>query len=520
MTAASAHRPTWQHLVLREADGWHESLRRLGILFALFLALFHADLVDLVRVWLTSTPYSHCVFLPGIIAWMVWQRRAGLVQLEPHGWWPALFWLGAGAFAWLIGWAAGVALFRHAALIVMMQGMVLLVLGPAVGRAVRFPLVFAFFMIPVGTEAEPLLQILTARMAIQLLWLAGVPAEISGIFISTPNGYFRVAEACSGTGFLIAMAAFSALVAHLCFKSPLRRVTFIAVSLVLCLIANGIRAFGIILIAYHSSVDSAVVVDHIFYGWLFFMLVILLVMAMGWPFYDRSPLDQWFDPQVLQGAVENPRGVSLALVLSGALTMAAPMVWSAASRSFSAPLPSAIATPSVPGWALDDGPARPLWEPHFTGADRMLIAHYRDTAGRPVDLAVVLFGWQEDGKELVGFGQGAAAPDGAGDWTWAEPAQAPKGARGDMLAGPAAQRRLAYSFYRVGGALTGQAGRVKLETLKVRLLGQDQRAAAILLSTPVPAGPKGQAQAAQTLADFLQAVGPVQDLADRSLAIR
>jgi EpsI family protein len=88
-----------------------------------------------------------------------------------------------------------------------------------------------------------------------------------------------------------------------------------------------------------------------------------------------------------------------------------------------------------------------------------------------------------------------------------------------MLAGPGGERRLAYSFYHVGGRLTGVASRVKIETLKARLLGRDQRALAIILSTPVPDGPDGEAEAARVLAGFIGTLGAIEDLADRSLAI-
>jgi len=520
MSTAPVPRSSWQHLVLREAAGWKAAFVRLALLALLFAALFHADLVDLVQVWLNSTPYSHCVFLPFIIGWMIWQRRDGLAQLTPEGWWPALIWLGAGTVTWLLGWAAGVALFRHAALVIMAQGLVLATLGPAIGRALAFPLFYAFFMIPVGTEAEPVLQILTARMAINMLWLVGVPAEVSGIFITTPNGYFRVAEACSGTGFLIAMAAFAALVAHICFRSPLRRALFVVGALLLCLLANGVRAFGVIWIAYHSSVESAVVVDHVTYGWLFFAVVIMVLLALAWPFYDRSPFEPWFDPARLQGAVAQGRGPRWGLVLAAGALMAAPVGWSVASRALVPSLQPLAAVPAVTGWR-SEGPSTPQnWEPHFVGADDVRVISYRDRAGRTVELAIVRFAYQAEGKELVGFGQGAAAPDGQGDWTWAEAASAPDHARGDVLQGAHGERRLAYSFYRVGTTLTGQSGRVKLETLKVRLLGRDQRAAAILVSATIPAGPEGETQAAEALADFLRALGPIEEVADRSLAIR
>ena len=40
-----------------------------------------------------------------------------------------------------------------------------------------------------------------------LLHLVQVSARIDGVFITTPGGWFKVAEACSGAKFLIAMIA-------------------------------------------------------------------------------------------------------------------------------------------------------------------------------------------------------------------------------------------------------------------------------------------------------------------------
>jgi len=520
MTPAPARPDQHRRLVIRQDDNWRPALLRLGLLAGGFTLLFHTDIFDLVRVWLNSTPYGHCIFIPPILFWLVWQRRDGLARMEPQGWWPGVAWLAAGALLWLLGWASDIALFRHAALVLMGQGLVLATLGPAIGRALAFPLFYALFMIPVGTEAEPVMQLLTARMAIGMLWLAGVPAEISGVFITTPNGYFRVAEACSGTGFLIAMAAFCALAAHLCFKRARRRALFVAGALLACFIANGVRAFGIILIAYHSSVDAAVVVDHIVYGWLFFALVIILVMLVARRWFDRSPLDPWFEPERLQGVTEGGGGDWRALTGAALLVMAAPLLWSLAGHAMALPLPAQTQAPAVPGWSRIEAAGPSPWAPHFDGADRIVLAHYRDAAGRRVDLALILFADQRDGKELVGFGQGAAGPDDASDWRWSAPAPAPAPARGEWLAGLEARQRLVWTWYRLDGTLTGQASRVKLATLRARLLGGDRRAMAILLSAPVPDSPDGRAVAQGALRDFLVALPPIEQVADRSLGIR
>lgn len=502
----------------RVMGDWPGALMTLGGLVAVFVAFFHGDIVDLVHVWWKSQAYNHCLLLPPIIGWLVWHRRAALARLDPRCWWPGLAWLALGALLWLTGAAAGVALFRHAGLVVMGQGLVVAMLGPGVARALAFPLFYALFLIPVGTEAEPLLQIVTARMAMALLALAGVPAQIEGIFISVPGGLFRVAQACSGTGFLIAMAAYTALAANLCFRNPVRRAVFVVAALLTCFIANAIRAFGIIYVAYRTSLNSAIVVDHIVYGWLFFAGVIVLVMWVARRWFDRDPFDPPRPERERVGSRHTSR--RWPVLVAALAIMGAPLLWSAGAGAFSLPLPPKTVLPDVPGWTRVADPAHTPWRPRFTGADRMVMGHYRDGAGGIVDLALVLYAHQRQGKELVGFGQGAAAPDGAGPWTWAAPAAAPPGARGDLLAGPHGQWLRTLTFYQLGDTQTGRAGEVKLATLKARLLGQDQRAMAIVLGTPVPPGADGQRRAQVALSDFLRAMGDVRGLAEHSLGRR
>ena len=72
------------------------------------------------------------------------------------------------------------------------------------------------------------------------------------------------------------------------------------------------------------------------------------------------------------------------------------------------------------------------------------------------------------------------------------------------------------SFYRVGDVTTGSETRVKLETLKARLLGGPQRAVAILVSAEQPAG-GGSARPA--IDAFLRALGPIDRLADRAAGL-
>ncbi|MET0372194.1 MAG: exosortase A [Sphingobium sp.] len=500
--------------VRADLSGWRGHLIALAVVAAAILALFAADVWSMMSIWWNASTFGHCLFVPLLIAWLVQQRAAGLRQLTPVAWTPGLLWLGAGALAWLIGAAAGVALIRHGAIVVMLQGAVIALLGPAVTRALLFPLFYAFFMVPFGEELVPPLQLLTARLAMGFLSLSGVPAHMEGIFITTPTGYFEVAEACSGAKFLIAMTAYGALVCNVCFRSWPRRILFLAGALGLSVLANGARAFVTILVAHLTTVDAAVGFDHVVYGWVFFALVMIVVMATAWPFFDRGPGDPWFDPRRLQGVepAAQPSGrIALAALV---ITVAAPL-WLAATSAASAPLPGAPSLPDMAGWTRETTPGGYPWRPRFDGADHLVMARYRSGAGQVVDFAIATYDRQEERRELVGFAQGAADPD--TEWTWSSPAPAPQGARGEQITAPGPVVRHVVSFYGVGGApLTGNKPEVKLETMQARLLGGDQRAVALLVSAE-----EGEGRPAAAAIDaFLRAMGDAQAIADRSIGVK
>jgi exosortase A len=495
------------------ALAWRNHLVVLGAAAAAILLLFARDAVDMARLWWTSTTFNHCFLVVPIILWLVWQRLDDLKALAPRAWAPGLVLTGAGGAAWLLGDAGNVALLRHFGLVAMFQGIVVACLGKAVARAIAFPIFFAVFLVPFGEELVGPLQTLTARMSMALLALAGVPAHLEGIFISTPSGLFRVAEACSGVRFLVAMAALGALAANLCFRAWPRRFLFVAFALAVSVLANGVRAFGTIYIAYRTDNEVAVGIDHLIYGWIFFAIVIALIAAAAWRFFDRAPNARWFDPAELQApGVEpgRPARVAQVAALAVALAAIAPF-WSGAVAAAGTRIVPDSPLPEVAGWTRL--PAASDWRPHFVGADRVRQARYRNAAGQQVDLALVVFARQSEGRELVGYGQGASDEDGA--WSWTGEAPAPADGKAERIGSHGRVREVA-SFYRVGEIVTGSATRVKLETVKARLLGGPQRAVAVLVAAEAPADGLSPRPAIDS---FLKDLGPVAPLADRAAGL-
>lgn len=494
------------------ALAWRRHGTALGIAALCIVTLFGQDSVDLARIWWTSTTFGHCLFIAPVIGWLVWQRRRDLAALTPVAWLPGLAIVAVGGTGWLLGAAAGVALARHLGLVMMLQGLVVTLLGPNVSRGLAFPLAYGFFLVPFGQSLEGPLQGVTVAMTMKLLDLAGVPASVDGVLITIPNGYFEVAEACSGAKFVIAMIAYGALVANVAYVSWWRRAAFMAMALVVPVIANGIRAFGTIYAAHLTSVEAATGFDHIVYGWVFFGMVMAAVIAIGWHWFDRDPDAPWFDPARLQAMPRHRVEPLLAAMLTLTLASGFPL-WAWAIDQRTATLPDRIALPQVAGWRLDPRGGGAAWVPNYPTADHFLIGRYVDDSGASIDLAIAVYAGQREGRELVAFGIGPLRENDR----WVRIGGLPDIAGGSTMriTAPGPVERIVASWYRVGQVVTGSEARVKLETLKTKLFGGPQHAVAVHVSAQVVPGVDTQA----AIARFLATLGPIDRLADRSAGL-
>ncbi len=492
---------------------WTRSLQFLGAAWLAILLIFWRDAADMAMIWWNSSTFNHCLLILPILCWLVIQRKSLLMQLFPQAWRPALLYVSAGAAFWLIGDAAGLSVARQLGLIMMLQGAVPAVLGVNVARGLLFPLFYMLFLLPIGQEAVPMLQILTAKMCMILLGWTGIPAHIDGIFITTPGGYFKVAEACSGVKFLVAMIAYGALVSNLCYKSWSKRAAFMAVCVIIPIIANGVRAFGTIYIAQYQGAEFASGFDHVFYGWIFFGIVIALVMAIGWRYFDKSADAPAFDPAMLQSVSRS--AASAKTMLAAAICIAAlPAGWSAIVQAQVSPVPARIVLPNVARWKVVPYSPHRAWLPRFVDASHTLIGRYQSVSGNEVDLYIAVYDRQSDGRELIGFGQGAA--DTANRWVWTADITAPVNGKAERITAPGPVARDVVSFYRVNGVTSGSSATIKLATMRARLLGDNQQAVAILVS----AEHEGAQSQRAAIDAFVNDIGNIGNLADRMAGLR
>jgi exosortase A len=464
---------------------WRKPLLQLALAWAMMLTFTAGDWADMAHQWWDSSTYNHVLFVPAILAWLIKLRLPELAKLKPEAWWPGLILLTGALFLWLLGELSNLNLASQLGAVLALQAALVALMGVRIAAALLFPLGYMLFLVPFGDELIPALQLITARLAIALTHWSGVPAQIEGVFIDTPAGLFEVAEACSGVKFLIAMVALGTLVAHLCYRSPWRRSGFMVAAVVLPILANGVRAWGTIYIAQSQGVQFAAGFDHIVYGWIFFALVMAALLGGAWRTFDRAPDDPPLDADRIAASpalaawsrFRMPCAAALAGIAAIALAF---LLWTAAARAVQAPLPERITLPPVTGWQPTEYRPQVLWEPRATGADRRLLRRYRDAKGNEVDVFVALYAGRLHGREAGAYGEGALVPDSA--WRWLEPAGPIAGGDAAWLQADGRVRRLAVTWYGVGGAVTGSASRLKLATMTNRLLMRSQPTVMLIVS--------------------------------------
>ena len=465
---------------------WRWSLGAILVAWIGLILLFLETGLSMVETWQSSTLFGHCFLIPPVSFYLVWTRRKRLAGLAPtvaRAGFPLLFLL---AFGWLVGNVSGTQAVQQLALVSMLVATVITILGWRIAWRIAFPLFFLFFTIPFGEFAIAPLQDVTAVFVVYMLQLVGIPVYLDGLFIHIPSGSFEVAEACAGVRFLISTIALGFIGANQMYRSTKRRLAFIALSFIIPVIANGFRAFGIVMLAHLSDFTVAVGADHLTYGFIFLSFVTVLLLAVGFSFRESSFAER---RQSTQGALEIIKPSIAKPVLASLLVLVIAVSAEAGRLLTEHQVSDDIAIPLRPltlaaSWEQIDVDT-PHWNPSFVGPDAELYRSYlRD--GHQVDTYLAFYASQRQDAEVVNSSN--RFEDGK-FWD-----RAGSGSRRAVIEGEdlkvnyvrmLAQRRgrVVWYWYWVDGRFTANPYVAKLLQVKARLFGGVRSAAVIAVAT-------------------------------------
>lgn len=371
---------------------------------AALLAAYWPTVAAMINLWWHSQTFAHGFVVPPVCLWLIWRQRTDLARLPLRPAPAMLLPLALLGLLWLLATLANVPVLQQYSLAAMVGALVALVLGWRYAHAISFALAYLLLAVPFGEVfISPLIEF-TASFTVGALQLVGIPVFRDHSYLSLPSGNWSVEEACSGLRYLIASAALGTLYAYLTYHSRWRRAAFIVVALLLPILANGLRAFLIVLIGHYSNMTLAVGIDHLIYGWLFFGVVASAMFWVGARWRDASPPAPTAASAKPPAQAQRPRpSAYLAAALAGALCVAlwpllAQLVLRPPTDRRDAVTPLTLAPPPAP-WrasALQAGD----WRARHAGQPQRWSANYSDGA-RQASLQLTWYRHQAKGAELL-----------------------------------------------------------------------------------------------------------------------
>jgi len=369
------------------------------------LGLYADTAISMYDLWSNINAFNHAFLVIPVCLYLIWERRHVLAGMNPT---PNLLGLmlvaGFGA-VWLVADTVDVSVGRHFALIGMAESLIFALLGWRVFRALLFPLLYLWLVLPTDLNLLPPLQTLATIAASWGIGLIGIPIFVEDVFIEIPSGRYWVAPGCAGLNFLLSGFALSLLYVEQIYDDWRKRVAGVLIVLAVAVVANWVRIFALI-VAGHYLEEVYDIDDHYMEGWLFFAAIIFILMWIGLRFRDpvRDTPPAAAGTAGTAGPADAPRQrrAFAAMVLASALAVGIYPAY-ASYRLGDAPAVGAtsVAFPAlVGGWRAVQETA--VWRPEFDRPHAQDTQRYGD-GRRKLDFYVAYYANQRQGRELVSY---------------------------------------------------------------------------------------------------------------------
>ena len=506
--AGGAAAGTSARVPARAANPWTAACVAFAVGLAVVLAVFWPSWRLLVDAWSSSETYSHGFVIAPVSAWLVWRMRGTLAALRPQASLLGAPVLAAAIVLWALGELSEVNVARYVAVVTMVPGLALLCFGLRPSRAMAFPLAFLYFMVPVGEGLVPWLMDGTADATVAALRATGIPVYREGLHFTLPTGRWSVVEACSGLRYVIAALVLSTLFAYLNFDGARKRVLFVAIALLLSVVANWARAYLIVMIGHLTDMRYGTGDDHVVYGWIFFGLVMMGIFWAGLRFADPAPAAPASsqsaserDANSAYGAPRAATGIAALLLASAAALAGVEAARDIQARGDAAAAIAEGLKPFSPGM-MDI-------QPTFEGASAVVQGRL-DGRGTPMQAYVAYFARQHDTGEMVRWGNQVIA---TGDKRWptyerrsvSVPVEGGSLDVVERLVRSGPDERLLWSWYTIAGRSTASDREAKLLTLRAMLEGRGDHSTVNVLLAPIGGDREAAAKALAAQAARLDA---------------
>jgi exosortase len=250
----------------------------------LIIASNYMILKRLVEQWWNDGDMNHGFLVPIAAGYIAWQGREKLLALEyKPAWWgvAVMVW---GAAQGYLGMISAELFLQRTSVLILLLGLLLVLGGTALVRALLFPLLLLPFMIPIPeiiyNRITFPLQLFASSVAETVLGLINIPVLREGNILVLASQSLSVAEACSGIRSLLSLTFLSLIYAYLFDKRVWMRWVLLFATVPIAILANAGRVTITGILSEEVSTDLAHGFFHSLEGYVIFVIAGAMMVGL------------------------------------------------------------------------------------------------------------------------------------------------------------------------------------------------------------------------------------------------
>lgn len=264
--------PTW---------GW------LGFALILMAIAFWGGINELIVRWDKQEEYSHGYLLPFLTLYFIWQKKNTIIQSEFSPSWWGLALILAALIIFIIGEVSALFILTQYALILVLIGLALALMGWPACKPVLIPILLLVFAIPLPYFLEVSLsanlQLLSSKLGVYFIRWCQIPVYLEGNVIDLGDYKLQVVEACSGLRYLFPLISLGFICAYMYDVAFWKRAVVVLSTIPITILMNSFRIGMIGVLVDNWGIEMAEGFLHDFEGWIVFMAcfgVLFIEMAL------------------------------------------------------------------------------------------------------------------------------------------------------------------------------------------------------------------------------------------------
>src|SRR3989344_3884731 len=256
------------------------------VVAVLFGATFYAGIKEIVYIWNIREEYSYGYLIPFITAFLIWQKKNVLATTRFSGSWIGILIVCLGLILFILGTLSTITTIVQYALLIVVIGVALSVMGWEGLKPILIPSLFLGFMIPLPgfflNNLSAQLQLLSSTIGVEVTRLFGVSVYLEGNVIDLGSYKLQVVEACSGLRYLFPLMSLSFICAYIFRGAFWKRAIIFLSSIPLTVLMNSFRIGVIGVLVEYWGPAQAEGFLHDFEGWIVFMACFGIILLEIW----------------------------------------------------------------------------------------------------------------------------------------------------------------------------------------------------------------------------------------------